>query len=339
MEPTRESWNGCRFDPGGSSGHYESWFQRANHPTRPLAFWIRYTIFAPIDRHADAIGQLWAVYSDGERRRIVAVLQEYPLGLCAFSSSGLDVRIGGARLDASALEGTCRTGEHDVSWSLGYDSPQDPLLLLPQALYAGGFPKAKALVGSPGARFVGHLEVDAERIDIDGWIGSQNHNWGSRHTDAYAWGQVAGFDDDPDAFLELSTARVRVGPIRTPPMTLIVLRLDGEELRLNTLARAIRARGHYEPFHWSFETANATTHIAGTIAAPAWSFAALPYANPPGGLKTCLNSKLARCDLTVTRKGQLRTFSTAHRAAFEIVTDSAAPSGVTKLASSQAARA
>jgi hypothetical protein len=44
-------------------------------------------------------------------------------------------------------------------------------------------------------------------------VGSQNHNWGSRHTDHYAWGQVAGFDDDPDAFLELSTARVRVGPL------------------------------------------------------------------------------------------------------------------------------
>lgn len=28
-------------------GHYESFFQRANHPTRPLAFWIRYTIFSP----------------------------------------------------------------------------------------------------------------------------------------------------------------------------------------------------------------------------------------------------------------------------------------------------
>ena len=29
------------------AGHYESWFQRANHPSRPLAFWIRYTIFCP----------------------------------------------------------------------------------------------------------------------------------------------------------------------------------------------------------------------------------------------------------------------------------------------------
>ena len=32
---------------GQPQGHYESFFQRANHPTRPLAFWIRYTLFSP----------------------------------------------------------------------------------------------------------------------------------------------------------------------------------------------------------------------------------------------------------------------------------------------------
>jgi hypothetical protein len=42
----------------------------------------------------------------------------------------------------------------------------------------GGFPKAKALVGTPSAVFEG----------------------GSRHTDRYAWGQVAGFDEDAEAF-------------------------------------------------------------------------------------------------------------------------------------------
>ena len=60
------------------------------------------------------------------------------------------------------------------------------------------------------ARFSGSLTVDGEKVDIAGWIGSQNHNWGSRHTDRYAWGQVAGFDEQPDAFLECSTARLRM---------------------------------------------------------------------------------------------------------------------------------
>ena len=42
---------------------------------------------------------------------------------------------------------------------------------------------------------------------VDGWTGSVNHNWGTRHTPAYAFGQVCGFDDAPDSSLEIVTAR------------------------------------------------------------------------------------------------------------------------------------
>src|ERR1700745_81742 len=78
------------------AGHYESFFQRANHPSRPLAFWIRYTIFSPRRRPVDAVGELWAVWFDGERERIVAAKQEVPVGACAFGDGELLARIGTA---------------------------------------------------------------------------------------------------------------------------------------------------------------------------------------------------------------------------------------------------
>lgn len=66
-------WNACRYQPGQTAGHYESYFVRANHPRRALAFWIRYTIFAPHGRPADAVGQLWAIWFDGESGQLAAV--------------------------------------------------------------------------------------------------------------------------------------------------------------------------------------------------------------------------------------------------------------------------
>jgi len=48
----------------------------------------------------------------------------------------------------------------------------------------------------------------------------------------------------------------------------------------------------------------------------------LPYDNPPGGRKTCLNSKIARCQLTVRLPGRPpRTLTSERRAAFELITD------------------
>ena len=72
----------------------------------------------------------------------------------------------------------------------------------------------------------------------------------------------------------------------------------------------------------SFASATPEVRVTGSLAASAEHFVGLPYRNPPGGTKTCLNSKLARCDLTIRRHGAApRTLTCRDRAAFEILTD------------------
>ena len=317
----RNSGNAARFDPKAKAGHYESWFQRGNHPTRPLSFWLRYTVFSPQGSPEEARGELWAVYFDGESQSITAVKEALPIAECAFSNEALSVQIGTATLSDGFLQGTAKTMGKSVAWNLNYTSPEPPLLLLPAPRYDATFPKAKALVGSPNAAYTGTLQVEGQTIAVNQWVGSQNHNWGQRHTDHYAWGQVAGFDDAPDAFLELTTARVRIGPVYSPFMTLAVLRLDGREYCLNSLARAPFAKARFEYFDWSFARSGRGARLQGRIHAPRKAFVALRYDNPPGGSKTCLNTKLATCELRVRVEGRAeRTLHTQHRAAFEILT-------------------
>jgi hypothetical protein len=316
----RDIYNRCRYIEGDRGGHYESYFQRANHPERPLAFWIRYTIFSPKGRPADAVGELWAIYFDGER--VTAVKEVVPISACRFSREGLDVRIGAASLTNGKLTGEARSGGNQLQWDLRYTGDEPPLLLLPSAYYERAFPKAKVLVGTPNAVFDGRIVVNGAALDVEGWVGSQNHNWGSKHTDSYAWGQVAGFDGAPRTFLECSTARLKLGPLWTPPLTVVVLRFDNREIRLNSLAQAFRAHGEFDFRSWRFESKTREVRVSATFHAPASLFAGLTYDNPPGGTKTCLNTKLAACELTVTNAGQPpRTFTTKHRAAFEILTD------------------
>jgi hypothetical protein len=321
---TRDHWNAARYEPGMTAGHYESWFQRANDPSGRRAFWIRYTIFAPRGRPADAVGELWAIAFDRSGPRITCVKQVHPIAACAFARDRLDVSIGEARLDDGALRGAAAGAGHTLAWDLRYTGGQPPLLLLPERLYAASLPRAKALVGRPLARFTGTVTVDGEPIAIDDWVGSQNHNWGSRHTDRYAWGQVAGFDQAPDAFLECSTARLKLGPLWTPAMSPVLLRLGDETLAWNGLGRAIRARGHYAPYDWQIETSGPAGNLALRISAEPAEFVALRYGNPPGGTKICLNSKIARCELALLRHGK-RLALRSSRAAFEILDDTAPP--------------
>ena len=318
--------NHTRYQPGQRAGHYESFFLRANHPTLSLAFWIRYTLFSPERHPQDAIGELWAVLFDGESVRHVAVKREVPFSQCSFKTTEFGAQIDDARLEPGHLQGAATSGGHTIAWDLAYSGTNQPLFLLPLNLYTSAFPKAKSLVGLPMAVFNGMLSVDGQSIEVQDWAGSQNHNWGQKHTDLYAWGQVAGFDNSPDSFLEVATARLKIGPMWTPFMTPIVLRHHGQELALNTLWQTIRAEASFRYFDWRFRSENKSICLEGRISAPREAFVGLSYRNPPGGVKQCLNTKLAACELTLTHKqvGQTSAtemLTTCHRAAFEILTD------------------
>jgi hypothetical protein len=313
-------WQGARYRPGQSRGHYESWFLRANHPSRNAAFWIRYTIFAPSGRPQDAIGELWAIHFDGERRLIRAAKSEFPVGDCRFAPAGLDVRIGDATLGTGALRGSA-SGAHCIRWALEYRDGGPPMIFLPERSFEARLPKAKALCTRPQVVFDGLLEADGQSIAIDGWIGSENHNWGTKHTDTYAWGQVVGFDEAPDAFLECATVRLKLGPFWTPPMTVICLRFGGRDYRLNSPRQMLRAKGTWKDYHWCFDSAGEGVRIHGRIHAAIDDFVSLTYYDPPGGTHTCLNSKIAACELMLERPGEPTiTLTTRHRAAFEILT-------------------
>lgn len=323
LETAVQEANCARYRAGQAAGHYESFFLRANHPQRPLAFWIRYTVFSPDGRPDDALGELWAIYFDGESGAHAAAKTEVPVTECAFSTSAFEVRVAEAILRPGLARGTASSSGHTISWELAFGGSAPPLLLLPPEFYAPELPRAKSLVPLPLATFNGALQVGGRPVEVRGWLGSQNHNWGPRHTDHYAWGQVAGFDTHPDSFLELATARFRAGDAWTPFATVIVLRHRGQEMAMNTPVQAATARASFDHFNWEFASEDEAVAVEGRISAPKECFVGLTYYNPPGGIKYCLNTKIASCELRLTDKasGETEHLSARHRAAFEILTD------------------
>ncbi|TGL60633.1 hypothetical protein [Leptospira sarikeiensis] len=319
-----EDYDFPRFRPDSNSGHYESWFVRGNHPSRPLAIWIRYTIFSPKNSAKDAIGELWAIYFDGENGKHYVSKSEIPISECKFTGDPFLIKIGPSIQDKNGIKGKSgnKQGSVQIEWELDFSGGDRPLFLFPQNLYSGGFPKAKVLVGRPSILLNGFIKLENNKISIENWRGSQNHNWGPKHTDQYAWGQVAGFDGETDSFLELATAKIKIGPLWTPAITPIVLRFQGKEYLLNGLFSSF-GRAKYDYFNWNFQASSDVIKIEGRIHADKKDFACLRYANPPGGWKHCLNSKIARAEILIQRKGETSPLrlQSARSAAFEILTN------------------
>ncbi len=331
MDPLRLDRPACfgvRHRPDTTGGHYESWFLRANHPSEPLAVWIRYTIFAA-KGGTPVRGELWAIWFDGRgaTTRIHAAKSELPLSQCRFAPDHLDVTIGDARLhDHGAgvhASGDAQRDGTAIAWSLHAQGDAPPLLLLSRDRYATALPKAKALVGLPDCRIGGTVTIDGEPHVLDGWPGSVNHNWGSRHTDRYGWVQVIGFDEDPTAVLESISARLRFGPLSTPWLTVAVLREGGREHRFDGIARSAFGRVTQAGLSLRCRVGNREGERLQLHAeAPEHAFVGLRYDNPPGGAKLCRNCKLATVSVVLEGDGRapLR-LHTANRGALELVDD------------------
>ena len=150
-----DDFNCARCRTGQAPGHYESYFQRANHPAQPLAFWVRYTIFIPTGRPQDAIGELWAVVFNASTGRHVVAKTEVPFDRCTFSNDRFAVRIANSELAPGVLVGRAGSSTNSVMWNLGYEGDAPPVFDLPLDRYEARFPKAKALVGVPMAHVTG----------------------------------------------------------------------------------------------------------------------------------------------------------------------------------------
>jgi len=320
--------NKLRFCPSSKQGHYESYFLRANHPTKKQAFWLRYTIFSSADKTTE-LAEIWGAFFDNDE--VIAIQQDIPLNECNLTDSQNKIQLGNNILEFAHLgKGNARGEVMDkvrdekrtISWQLDYAGETRVLPLFPAPYYQRSLPKAKVLVGIPQAFFNGQLSINGKTIDINNWQGSENHNWGSKHTDEYAWGQVSGFDGEPDSFLECSTARIKIGPLWSPKMSLAVLRIGEQEHRFNGLCQAVKNKGSYRYFDWRMQCKNQDFTLDMMMSSKDHDVAGLNYRNPPGGSHTCLNSKVAQCEVVLKHRGKvLHHLQTQHRAAFEILTD------------------
>jgi len=319
-----ESVFAARYVRGIKEGFYESYLIRANHPTEPYAFSIRYTVMSPRQRPEEAVGELQGIWFDGETGQHRVVNKSLAIDEVEMAKDRLMVRIGGASLDEDKVAGEGASENGRMAWQLSYRGQQKPLFLLPPAWYEKGFPRAKSLVILPLAKFDGSLEIDGAPLSVNGWVGSVNHHWGVKYTDEYAWGQVAGFDGAEESFLEMATACLRWGPFRTPYVTPVVLRHRGEEFAFNTFFNLCDSRGSFSDYVWVFRAEKRGVRIEGTVSAPRESFAGFTYRNPPGGVKYGKSTCLAACEMKFEDKRGKRAFRealfTRHRAAFEILT-------------------
>lgn len=296
--------NACRY--AGKPGHVESYFLRGNHPTRPLAFWLKATILAPLEEPASAAS--WFVFFDGEEGTTFAHRQTEPFATSTFEGRGApELRVNAEGLSLTlGPRGTARgsfraphgDAKVDLSWRADPSPIGKPLSIYPyRLLRKGPFPTSKLLTPFPALRFSGKLSLPSGETSVDDWRGMQGHNWGREHAFDYVWGQCL-FPAD-DVMLEGFSGRVRVVGRTSPRISALVVRKGARTFRFDTLFDIWRQQAEVGTSSWRLVLRGGDGEAHLEMDASTRPMVCLDYEDPNGGLADCFNSKLAKVTLTV----------------------------------------
>jgi hypothetical protein len=290
-------------------GHYESFYVRAADPPSGRSAWIRHTVFQRPGGPATAA--LWCTLFDAAAPAPRAVKQSLPA-----PQAGDWLDVGPAHIGPDGARGRAEALGHTGEWELRFGPAPEPLRHLPAGLlYRAPLPRTKTESPLPDMRVSGHVEVDGERVELDGWRGMLGHNWGAEHAERWIWIHGIGFEGADDAWLDVALGRVRIGPLTTPWVANGALHLDGTRRRLGGLGRRVRVADH--PGGGKIDLGPVTL----AISAP--QLVSWVYADPSGGEHRSTNCSIAAIELNVDG----RTLRTEHGGAWELGTREA-PAGV-----------
>lgn len=298
-----------------AAGLYESYFLRAVSPDEPVGVWIRYTVHKRPGRPPQ--GSLWCTVFDARMGRPF-MHKLTSQALVAPTGGWLEVE--GARIGPEGAHGSCGP----ASWSLSFSGAEADLEHLPWSwLYRMPLPRTKPTSPLPALRLAGTVELEGRTIELDGWRGMVGHNWGSEHAERWIWLAGVGFEAAPEAWLDVTLARVRVAGVMTPWIANGVLSLDGRRHRLGGLG----ARG----LSVAESSGGAVMRLPGEqgmavgvrVQVPAQAAAGWRYADPCEGEPRehdVVNCSVAALTLSVALQdaATVRILHTAHGGAYEL---------------------
>jgi hypothetical protein len=111
---------------GQLAGHYESYFQRANHPARPQGSGSDTQFSARIKGHRMPWMSFGPSFSTAAPAAISSQKQKFP-STSAFSNDRFHVRVGDAELGPGTLSGRAGSTSNNVTWNLAYTGGAAPV--------------------------------------------------------------------------------------------------------------------------------------------------------------------------------------------------------------------
>lgn len=295
-----ERFNLVRWAPVGRGGLVESLFLKFHLPEEGAAFWARYTLRRPAPGRGDPAGCLWAVFS-GRGTGATAGCDPYLAREVAAGRDRFYLRIGPGELAMGRATGRVSTPGGPIEWALTFETGTPSLVHFPsEVFYRAPFPRNKIASPHLVTRFHGSVTVRGRTVTVSGAPGMQGHNWGPSVSPHWVWAHATGFEGEPDAVFEAVSSRLAVGPVFSPPLTILALRARGRLVLFNRPDLWVRNRSDLRGLRWEVGGTSGGVRVTGEVVARPEDAVGLDYVSSDGERVRCVNSNLARARVVVT---------------------------------------
>lgn len=318
-----------RYDDAGQGPHVESLFLKLNLPDA-RALWLKVTFLRRTFGRKESVVEAWGIaFNLGARDAAdpyVALKQSWAPTEAEIAPNCLYIRVGDVELAHGRAAGTLTdsaTGD-TITWDLDYTCEPEGFHHLPHAwMYEGGIPKSKANSPQIDSLFTGSVTVNGVTTRVENAPGMLGHNWGSQHAEDWTWAHCNRWTGVDGVVFEGVTSRVKMGPMTTPRLSVLHMRVPGERITMNGLWQLVRIKSRPEGLRWAFAGQRRDRRIEGWFAAPVSRFVGVDYHDPDGRVAHCLNSKIADGEIALYGRGdrgweQILTATADRSAALEI---------------------
>jgi hypothetical protein len=290
---------------------YESFYLRAVSPEEPLGVWIRHTVHKRSGQPPR--GSVWCTIFD--RTRGAPFMSKLTTDELREPTGGW-IAVADSQMTPVEARGSC--GE--ASWSLRFTSAEPELRHLPRSwMYRAPLPRTKLSSPLPAARFNGTIELPQRTIELHDWQGMIGHNWGAEHAERWIWLHGVGFEEAPEAWLDLAIGRLRLAGRMTPWVANGALSLGGQRHRIGGLgARGLLVAETPTSCKLTLP-GNGGLVLDAHVEDPEESVAGWRYGDPDGGEHDVANCSIAALELTVRKPGNSSsTLHSPHGAVYEL---------------------
>jgi hypothetical protein len=294
-------------------GMYESFYLRAVSPDEPLGLWLRHTVHKRAER--EPRGSVWCTVFDA--RRGAPWMHKLTSDQLSAPAGGW-IAVGESTFGPQGARGGCG----GASWSLQIAADEPQLRHLQAAwMYRAPLPRTKLTSPAPSARIDGRIELpDGRVLGLERWRGMVGHNWGSEHAERWIWLHGVGFEQAPEAWLDLALGRILLAGRMTPWVANGALSLEGRRLRLGGMGRrGLRVRESVKRCELSVPGPHGL-RLQASVRPPEQSSAGWLYSDPDGGEHEVVNCSISGLELEVRLPGERasRKLTTMHGGAYEL---------------------